>query len=150
MTFLRDENFWLYVPLILWIGGIFYLSSGRGSFSNILPFVLPLFAYVFSGKDEETLRNYYYTARKMTHFLGYAMLALFASLVFYNSSLTSLARFWYVYAFAVVLVVASGDELRQCFYPNRVGSLSDVALDCLGGLAMIFLFGFFVIVSGIQ
>jgi VanZ family protein len=41
------------------------------------------------------------------------------------------------------LIVAATDEIRQSFYPNRVGSLADVALDCAGGLTMIFLFRIF-------
>lgn len=79
----------------------------------------------------------------MCHFFGYAILALLASIVFYNSSLPAAEKFWYAYAFIIVLVVASMDEIRQSFYPERDGSLSDVALDCLGGLTMIFLFWIF-------
>lgn len=79
----------------------------------------------------------------MGHFLGYAVLALLASIVFYNSSAIFPAKFCYVCAFAVVLIVAAADEIRQSFYPNRVGSLADVALDCAGGLTMIVLFRIF-------
>lgn len=147
MTFFSDENFWLYVPLIFWIGGIFYLSSSKGSFSQTLPYFVPLLNFLFPRTDAETLGNYYVIGRKICHLIGYAVLALLASVVFYNSSLFSPAKYWYIYAFVTVLVVASADETRQCFYPDRVGSLFDVALDCVGGLTMILLF--WVFASGV-
>ncbi len=143
MAFFREENFWLYVPLILWISGIFYLSSNKGSMSNTLPYFLTVNKFLFSRSDAATLRNYHFIIRKTCHFFGYGILALLASVVFYNSSLPSLREFWHVFAFAAVLTVASADEIRQSFYPERDGTLSDVALDCLGGLTVILLFWLF-------
>lgn len=143
MAFFSDENFWLYAPLIAWIGGIFYLSSNKGSMLNTLPYFITLNRFLFSRSDAGTLRNYHFIIRKTCHFFGYAILALLASVVFYNSSLSSLGNFWHVCAFAIVLIVASADEIRQSFYPERDGSFSDVALDCLGGLTMILLFWIF-------
>ncbi len=143
MAFFGGENFWLYLPLIVWIGGIFYLSSSRGSISNTSIYFVPFFHFLFPQAGAQTLKNYHAVIRKVGHFVGYSILALLASIVFYNSSAVFPAKFWYVYAFLVVLIVAAADEIRQSFYPNRVGSLSDVALDCLGGLTMIFLFRIF-------
>lgn len=143
MAFFREENFWLYVPLILWISGIFYLSSNKGSMSNTLPYFLTVNKFLFSRSDAATLRNYHFIIRKTCHFFGYGILALLASVVFYNSSLPSLREFWHVFAFAAVLTVASADEIRQSFHPERDGTLSDVALDCLGGLTVILLFWLF-------
>ena len=139
MTFFGGENFWLYLPLIAWIGGIFYLSSSKGSISNTSIYFVPFLHFLFPQAGAQTVKNYHRVIRKMGHFLGYAVLALLASIVFYNSSAIFPAKFWYVYAFAVVLIVAAADEIRQSFYPNRIGSLADVALDCAGGLTMIFL-----------
>ena len=143
MTFFRDENFWLYLPLFTWISGIFYLSSSNGSVSHTLPYFVPVLHFLFPRARAESLKNYHVIVRKLCHFFGYAVLALLASIVFYNSSLLYPAGFWYVYAFAVVLIVASADEIRQSFYSERVGSISDVALDCVGGLSMILLFWIF-------
>ncbi len=90
----------------------------------------------------DKLKIYHFIVRKVCHFLGYAILALLASTVFYSSVLY-LAKFWHVCAFAVVLAVALTDEFRQSFHSNCVASLSDVALDCGGGLTMILLFWIF-------
>jgi len=143
MAFLSDENFLLYVPLVAWIAGIFYFSSNKGSISNTLPYFITLNRVLFSRSDAATLRKYHFIIRKTGHFSGYAILALLAAVVFYNSSLPSAARFWHFFSFAIVLIVASADEFRQSFYPERDGSFSDVALDCLGGLTMILLFWLF-------
>ena len=140
MDYLFFENFWLYLLFVIWIGGIFYLSSSKGSVSRTFPYFAPVLRFLLPGSDEVTMRKDYLVVRKLGHFFGYGILALLASGIFYNSSLPSLANFWYRYSFAIVIVVASLDEARQCFYEDRVGSLSDVALDCLGGLTMIFLF----------
>lgn len=141
--FFGEENFWLYAPLILWISGIFYLSSSRGSVSNVSIYYVPALKYLFPGDDAQAFKKHHFVIRKLCHFVGYAILALLASIAFYNSSLLAAAKFWYVGAFAIVLVVASMDEIRQSFYPERTGSLSDVALDCAGGLTMILLFWIF-------
>ena len=143
MAFFKNENFWLYLPLVAWIGGIFYLSSGKGSISNTSLYFVPVLLFLFPGAGAQTLKNYHRVIRKMGHFLGYAILALLASIVFYNSSAIIPAKFWYVCAFMIVLIVAAADEIRQSFYPNRVGSISDVVLDCAGGQTMIFLFWIF-------
>ena len=143
MTFFRDENFLLYVPLLVWVVVIFYLSSGRGSISNTAPVFLPLLDYLFPRVGAEKLKTYHAVLRKICHLAGYAMLAFTASVAFYNSSVHPAAKLWHVLAFAVVLAVAAVDEIRQGFHPHRVGSLADVALDCAGGLTMIFLFWIF-------
>lgn len=140
MDFFRNENFWLYLPLILWIGGIFYLSSNKGSVAKTSRYLAPILNSLFPDASEEKLRIYHLCIRKLCHFVGYAILALFASIVFYNSSVIVINRFWYLSAFLLVLIIASADEFKQSFYANRTGSFSDVVLDCAGGLTNIFLF----------
>lgn len=143
MFFFKDENFWLYVPLIAWVGVILFFSSSRGSIASASIYYVPLLKFLFPRDEGRTFKKHHLIVRKLTHFIVYAVLALLATIVFYNTSLLWAAKFWYVHAFAVVLIVAAFDELRQSFYPERVGSLADVALDCAGGLTMIFLFWLF-------
>lgn len=143
MDFFREENISYYLPLILWIGGIFYLSSNKGSISNTSRFLSPIFKELFPDKQTEILRIYHLIFRKLCHFLGYALLALWGILAFYNSSFEVLANYWHLFAFATVVFIASADEIKQSFYSDRVGSFSDVLLDSIGGITAIFLFWFF-------
>ena len=145
MDFFRNENLWLYLPLILWISGIFYLSSNKGSITNTSRFLSPIFKIIFPDEESNILKTYHLYLRKLCHFLGYGVLAWFAILVFYHSSVPFLAKFWYIFSFAVVIVIASADEFKQSFYANRVGSFSDVMLDGTGGLTMILLFWLYTI-----
>lgn len=109
------------------------------------PYFAPLLVFLFPRADGEHLKVYHRVARKLCHFFGYAVLSLLSATAFYNSSVTFVARFWHVCAFALVLVVAAADEIRQSFAPERVGSLADVALDSAGGLTAIFLFWLFAV-----
>jgi len=139
------ENSWLYFLLVIWIGGIFYLSSSKGSVSRTFPYFARVLRFLLPGSDEVILRTDYLVVRKLGHFFGYGILALLASGIFYSSSMPFLAKFWYLFAFVIVLVVAALDEARQSFYEDRVGSLSDVALDGVGGLTAILLFWIFTL-----
>ena len=141
--FFREENLWLYLPLIAWTSRIFYLSSSKGSMSRTAVYFAPLLDFLFPHDDVQAFKKHHFVIRKLGHFFGYAILALPASIAFYNSSLLAAAKFWYVGAFAVIFVVASMDKIRQSFYSDRVSSLSDVALDCAGGLTMILSFWIF-------
>lgn len=144
VNFFGDENFWLYVPLLAWVGVIVYLSSGKNSISQTAPFFVPLLKSLFPGAGAERLRKHHVVVRKIGHLVGYAILALLASAAFYNSSaLIWAVQNWHVCAFAVVFVVAAADEIRQHFDPTRDGSPRDVALDCVGGLTAILLFWIF-------
>ena len=134
------EGFIPYLPLLAWIGVIMYLSSGKNSVLRTLPFFTSIMEPVLQNTSSSQMAKYYVIVRKVCHFVGYAILALLASVAYSNSSVLLVAQYWYVCGFATTLVVAAADETRQSFESQRVGSLSDVALDCVGGTVAIFLF----------
>ncbi|MCU0238679.1 MAG: VanZ family protein [Pyrinomonadaceae bacterium] len=136
------KSFWhgrlmRFVPLLLWVGVILYASSDNGSITHTSRFVRPLLEFLFPNSPEETLLIYHGYIRKLAHLTEYAILAFFASRVFWNSSKTILQKYWYLFAFGLVFLVASIDEYNQSFNINRTGSVYDVGLDCVGGLVMI-------------
>jgi VanZ family protein len=136
------KSFWhrrlmRFVPLILWICIIFYASSDNGSITHTSRFIRPLLEFLFPNSPEETLQIYHGYIRKLAHLTEYAILAFFASRTFFYSSKQILQKYWYLFAFTIVLMVASVDEYNQSYNLNRTGSIYDVALDCLGGTIMI-------------
>lgn len=140
-----EKNLWRkrifrYAPLFLWIGVIIYLSSSSGSMSQTSRFIRPLLEWLFPLAAEELLQTYHGYIRKFAHFAVYATLGFFASRAFWNSSKIFLKRFWYIFAFLIVVFVASIDETNQSFNSLRTGSIYDVLIDASGGLTMIFLF----------
>lgn len=142
MSFIfRHRRFFRYVPFVLWIGFIFFMSSNSGSMSNTSRFIRPLLEFLFPYALPQTLDVYHGYIRKLAHITEYAILAFFAVRAFRSSSKTYLQRFWYLLAVVVVFFVASFDEYNQSFNQNRTGSIYDVLIDCIGGLLMICVFG---------
>ena len=126
-----------YAPLILWAGAVFLASSTTGSMSNTSRIIRPLLEWLFPNTPEDVLTVYHGYIRKFAHFFEYAVLAFLASRAFWSSSVDLLRRFWTIFAFCVVLIIASIDEYNQSFNTARTGSIYDVLLDCAGGITMI-------------
>jgi VanZ family protein len=133
----RHKRFFRYVPFLLWIGFIFWMSSNSGSMTNTSRFIRPLLEFLFPHSPAETLDVIHGYIRKLAHLTEYAILAFFASRTFFTSSKPYLQRFWYLLAMSVVFIVAAFDEYNQSFNTNRTSSGYDVLLDCFGGFLMI-------------
>ncbi len=131
------ERFLLYAPLFLWIGVIFYLSSSQGAMSQTSLFIRPLLEWLFPLAPEETLQIYHGYIRKFAHFFEYFVLGFLASRAFWSSPKIFLRRFWYIFAFLLVVLIASIDETNQSFNVARTGSIYDVLIDAFGGLVAV-------------
>ncbi len=136
----RRERFFRYAPLILWIGVVLFLSTNSASMSNTSRFVRPLLEFLFPNAPEETLTAYHAFIRKLAHITEYAILAFWAARAFSQSSKNFLRNFWFIFAFALIALVASIDETNQSYIASRTGSIYDVLLDVSGGTAMILIF----------
>jgi VanZ family protein len=126
-----------YAPLILWIGVIFFLSTTQGAMQNTSRFIRPLLEWLFPDASVETLTIYHGYIRKFAHFAEYAALGFLASRAFRGSGREFLRKYWYVSAFALVVLTASIDEFNQSFNTARTGSAYDTLLDASGGAAAI-------------
>jgi len=131
-----------YAPLILWISVIFFASSTAGASKNTSIIIRPLLEWLFPSAPAATLDAYHNFIRKLAHFTEYALLAFLASRAFWYSSITFLRRFWFVWAFLMVALVAGTDEYNQSFNPLRTGSFYDTLIDASGGLTMILILSF--------
>ena len=79
--------------------------------------------------------------RKTGHFVGYGVFCLVCFRGFWielQGVASRLSRQLRAHgmAIAVTFLVASADEIHQCFLPNRCGQFSDVLLDTCGGVAL--------------
>ena len=129
---------WLtrYLPLLVWIGVIFLLSSGQGASTRTSLFIGPLLTFLFPDASSETIVFYHDVVRKLAHFTEYAVLGFLACRAFVLSTGTS----FYFFAVGLVVLVAIADETNQSFNPARTGSPVDVLIDVGGGLFGISLF----------
>ena len=130
-------RFFRYAPLILWIGVIFFLSSGQGAMSNTSRFIGPLLHFLFPNSSEEILLAYHNFIRKFAHFAEYAVLAFFAFRAFSLSKNKILEKFRLPISLLLVFIIASLDEFNQSFLASRTSSFRDVLLDTFGGLTML-------------
>lgn len=135
----RRGRFFRYAPLVLWVGLIFFLSSGQGAATQTSRFIRPLLEFLFPGAADETLAIYHGYIRKSAHFAEYAALAFWSARTFWTSSITVLRKLWQLAAFAFVFSIAAIDEYNQSFNSLRTSSIYDVLLDASGGLVMIFI-----------
>lgn len=133
---------WLYAPLFLWIGVIFFLSSPEGSFTETSRIIGPLLHFFYPNISPENEALIHSVVRKAAHFTEYAVLAFLAVRACSMSALPLLQRWRYLLPLLLVALIASLDEFNQSFEASRTSSPWDVALDIVGGAAMLlFLFG---------
>ena len=98
-----------WLPLLVWMGLIYFVSNQPKT-------DIPDFGFW------DTL------LKKGGHFLSYAVLAWLAWRV------TRVGKRPFLWAFLITAAYAIGDEYHQSFVPGRHGQLTDVLIDCAGGL----------------
>lgn len=109
---------------VLWMGGIFALSSMHGA---VEPARLPLWKLL---------------ERKGAHVFEYFILTGLLFECFRAWSLVTRRSMGVAIAGCLSLAYAFSDELHQLFVPGREGKLSDVGIDMIGiGLAGILIVG---------
>ncbi len=133
MTPTWRNRLWRYGPLLLWLGFIFYASTGAMAASNTSRIIGPLLHWLFPDITGPQLLRAHFITRKLAHFSEYALLALLAARAFSTSTRASLHRRWFISALLLVVVYALLDEYHQSFEPTRTASIWDSAIDISGG-----------------
>ncbi len=132
----------LYAPLLIWIGVIFFLSSGQGASTRTSLIIRPILEFLFPNASFETISFYHGIIRKFAHLTEYAILGFLASRAFFRSHSNFLRKhFWWI-AILLVLFVASSDEFNQSFNPERTSSPVDVLIDLTGGITSVMIYSF--------
>lgn len=108
MKFLR---YW--IPVIVWMSGIFLLSSRQSI-----------------GISEEKMVNF--IVFKLLHILEYGILyvLLFRAIHSIKNALNSEQKLFV--AFLIAVIFAATDEIHQTFVPTREGAARDVIIDTIG------------------
>lgn len=97
----------------------------------------PVLKFLFPAASDETLHLYHFYTRKLAHLTEYAILGFFAVRTFARTRHPIFHKYRNILGLAVVLAIASIDEINQSFEPTRTGALGDVMLDVAGGSLMI-------------
>jgi len=126
-----------WMPVILWMGFIFAMSSSLGSSANSSRILEPLVRLIMPDATPEQFEFVHFIVRKLGHLSEYAVLAL---LVFRALKLTlrsPLGKFsWRTASLALLITTAyaATDEWHQSFVPGRTPAIGDVMIDSSGGL----------------
>lgn len=129
-----------YLPLVLWLGLIFFASTGEFSAANTSLIIGPLLHWLFPHISEASVNQVHFIVRKLAHFTEYAVLALLAVRAFIHSSHESIKRHWFLLSLLLVIVYAFSDEFHQSFVSSRTASIYDSLIDTSGGLTAIIIY----------
>src|SRR5215510_2061277 len=84
-----------YLPLVIWMGVIFFASTGEFSAANTNLLIKPVLRWFFPHLTNEQVASIHFFLRKCAHFSEYAILGLLAARAFIAASHATLRRHWF-------------------------------------------------------
>lgn len=139
MIFARHFKNWL--PVLLWMGVIFFMSTDTGSAAHTSRFLGPLLHWLKPDITRAQFETVQLCVRKAGHLTEYALLAILLARAFLASRPVVLRRpVTAALALSIAVMYAASDEWHQSFVPARTASAGDVAIDAVGALLGLGLF----------
>jgi VanZ family protein len=133
---MRTYTQWL--PVILWMGVIFMMSSDLGSAEHTSRILEPLVLWIKPDASREEFELVHFLVRKLGHLSEYAILALLILRAIKRSLNPTPKKVSWQMVIVTLLVAAAyaaTDEWHQSFVPGRTAALGDVLIDSSGALA---------------
>jgi VanZ family protein len=130
------RKFVVYVlPMLLWMGLIFFMSTDRGAASNTRPIMKSILRRIFPTVDQhltpEQIDRVDWNIRKVAHVTEYAILCILA----FRAVTCGDPRFRHrnvVLPILIGIAYAASDEYHQSFSKLRDGTAADVFFDSFG------------------
>jgi VanZ family protein len=132
MSLIQHFRYW--VPVLLWMSFIFWMSTGTFSTENTPPILEPVLHFLMPSISSEQLDLMHGTIRKLGHVTEYFILGILLFRAFRRGSKELLSWRWAFYSIAVLVLYAASDEFHQSFVSSRTASFVDVGIDALGGI----------------
>jgi VanZ family protein len=130
-----NQNFLKYwLPVILWMGVMFWMSTGTFSSDHTSRFIVPFLNFLFPWLSSQDVDMLHEATRKTVHIVEYFILGLLLFRAFRSNSLKVWCPRWTIYALAGTIMYALSDEFHQSFTAARGASLIDVGIDSAGGI----------------
>ncbi len=123
-----------YLPVILWMGFTFWMSTGAFSSQNTFSFVETALRFFLPKISAQELDLIHAMIRKSAHVMEYFILGILLFRAFRGGSSGSWNWRWSFFAVILVALWAAGDEFHQSFVSTRTASVVDVVLDTAGGV----------------
>ena len=130
---MRFVKYWL--PLLLWVGVIFFGSTDMMSAERTSRFIVPFLRWLKPDISPETLTSIHFIVRKCAHLGEYAVLALLLlrAAIFMTNFKRSIPIL-YVSVWGACLFVAATDEFHQTFVASRGALATDIMIDSGGAI----------------
>jgi VanZ family protein len=126
-----------WMPVVLWLGLIFYFSTDQFSSSNMSQVLGPMLERLFPGIPVDRISFVHSLLRKFGHWGEYLVLSLLLLRALRDSHAD-----WKTHHTALsimfVFFYAASDEFHQSFVPSRTASVNDILIDLFGGICGIF------------
>lgn len=131
-----NRRYLRYVPALLWMGVIFFLSHQEAGASSALSSGLSerLLSFLANLGLHIPKEGFHLFLRKGAHFFAYLLLGIFMAYALEAKTIKG-----YAYALLLCSLYAISDEFHQTFIPGRSGEAMDVLLDSAGALTGILL-----------
>jgi VanZ family protein len=133
-TMLNRKHIKYWLPVIAWMGIIFYMSTDLFSSDNTSRIIEPILYFLFSGISPDDVVLLHWLIRKAGHVIEYFILGLLLFWAFRGASLRVWQLSWTITAVVVVVFYALSDEFHQSFVGTRTASLFDAFIDSMGGI----------------
>ena len=124
-------RYWL--PVLLWIGLIFWLSTGVFSAQNTYMFFEPVLRFFMPSLSKKEIFVLHIILRKMAHATEYFISGLLLFRAFKDESDKRREWHWAASSLLLVVLIAVSDEFHQTYVSTRTASFVDVGIDVLGG-----------------
>jgi VanZ family protein len=132
MSFNRNFKHW--VPVVLWMSFIFWMSTGTFSAENTSLIIEPILHFLMPSISPEQVAVIHGVLRKLGHVSEFFILGILLFRAFRGGSKEVRNLRWAVSSLLVVVLYAASDEFHQSFVTTRTASLFDVGIDTFGGI----------------
>lgn len=125
-------KYWL--PVALWMGSIFWMSTGTFSEQNTSLIIKPVIGLLMPDLPPKEVDVIHGAIRKAAHVTEYFILGLLLSRAFRSGSDKQRIWQWALCSLLITMGYAAGDEFHQSFVATRTAAWTDVFLDISGGV----------------
>jgi VanZ family protein len=137
-------KFKYWVPVFLWVGFLFLMSTDMFSSHATFPIIARILRLLDPSISARQIDLMHAIIRKLAHVTEYFIFGILLFRAFRSGSLEPRALNWALSSLVVLALLAASDEFHQSLTVERTASIVDVCIDSFGGfLAMcvsIFLF----------
>lgn len=123
-----------YLPLILWMAFIFWMSTGTFSAENTSSYLEMVLRFFHPKISALEINLIHAIVRKSAHLIEYFIMGILFFRAYRGSSVERWKWRWSLYALLSLAIWAAGDEFHQSFISTRTASVGDVFIDTAGGV----------------